>query len=54
MIYGFNIAQGDDLNLSEFATAGFAGVRRGFAGANSQAAAISHGIQPKYPTVSTR
>ena len=25
---------GDDLNLSEFATAGFAGVRRGFAGAN--------------------
>ena len=33
-IYRFNIAQGDDLNLSEFATAGFAGVRRGFAGAN--------------------
>jgi hypothetical protein len=33
-IYGFNIAQGDDLNLCEFATAGFAGVRRGFAGAN--------------------
>jgi hypothetical protein len=30
----FNIAQGDDLNLSEFATAGFAGVRRNFAGAN--------------------
>ena len=26
--------QGDDLNLCEFATAGFAGVRRGFAGAN--------------------
>jgi hypothetical protein len=26
--------QGDDLNLSEFATAAFAGVRRGFAGAN--------------------
>jgi hypothetical protein len=33
-IYRFNIAQGDDLNLSEFATAGFARVRRGFAGAN--------------------
>jgi hypothetical protein len=33
-IYRFNIAQGDDLNLSEFATVGFAGVRRGFAGAN--------------------
>ena len=29
-----DIAQGDDLNLGEFATTGFAGMRRGFAGAN--------------------
>ena len=33
-IYRFNIARGDDLNLSEFATAGVAGVRCSFAGAN--------------------
>jgi len=32
--YGFNIAQGDDLNFSELATAGYAGVGRSFAGAN--------------------
>lgn len=36
-IYGFNIGQGDDLNLSEFATAGFAGVNRAFGGANDLA-----------------
>jgi hypothetical protein len=33
-IYGFNTAQGDDLNLSEFADSGFAGVTQPFNGAN--------------------
>jgi len=32
-VYGFNIGQADDLNLSEFATAGFAGVTKAFGGA---------------------
>ena len=34
-IYGFNPAQGDDLNLSEFADAGFAGVVNAFNGADN-------------------
>jgi hypothetical protein len=32
-IYGFDAANGDDLNLSEYATKGFAGVTHSFAGA---------------------
>jgi len=35
--YGFSVAQGDDINLSEFTTAGFAGVARAFAGASDLA-----------------
>ena len=33
-IYGFNPGQGDDLNLSEFADSGFAGVTNAFTGPN--------------------
>jgi hypothetical protein len=33
-IYGFNPAQADDLNLSEFADSGFAGVSNAFTGSN--------------------
>lgn len=36
-INGFNVGQGDDLNLSEFANSGFAGVTKAFAGANDLA-----------------
>ena len=34
-IYGFNTTQGDDLNLSEFADSGFAGVAQSFNGVDN-------------------
>ena len=34
-IYGFSVGQGDDLNLSEFADGGFAGVTNSFTGTDS-------------------